>query len=131
MIRTILLTLLVATSLNSLSQIKDIGGIDYTTLVGDGGDADFSRTRVWINFPIKLNKENHLLVSGFRYSNIDLDFNRTFDFDVNPLKTIHSIEYTLGYTFLLKNKDWRFTAQLAPTISSNLEAKIKFDDLLW
>ncbi len=72
-----------------------------------------------------------MLVNGVRYANIDLDFNRDFNFDTRPLKTIHSIEYTLGYTFLLKNKQWRFTAQLAPTISSNLDEKIKMDDLIW
>ncbi|NNC70525.1 MAG: hypothetical protein HKN90_06870 [Flavobacteriaceae bacterium] len=31
----------------------------------------------------------------------------------------------------MKNKEWRFTAQLAPTISSNLESKVKFDEMMW
>ncbi len=115
----------------SFAQIKDIGGVDYTFISNGDSDADFSRTRVWINFPIKLKKEGHILVTGIRYANIHLDFNQTYDFELDPLRTIHSIEYTLGYTFLLKNKDWRFTAQLAPTISSNLDAKVQFDDLIW
>ena len=131
MIRSYLSVVLIALSLISFAQIKDIGGVDYTFIFNGDSDADFSRTRAWINFPIKLKKEGHLLVSGINYSNIHLDFNDTFDFDVNPLKTIHSLEYTLGYTFLMKNKEWRFTAQLSPTLSSNLEDKIKFDDLLW
>ena len=131
MIRKLLSALFSVFVFCAFSQIKDIGGADYTTLVGNSGDAGFSRSRVWINFPVKLKKESHMLVNGIRYANINLDFNNTFDFDVAPLTRIHSIEYTLGYTFLLKNKNWRFTAQLAPTISSNLEDKIKFDDLIW
>lgn len=105
--------------------------MDYTTILGNGGAANFSRSRVWVALPIKLKKESHVLVNGIRYANINLDFNTTFNFDVSPLETIHSLEYTLGYTFLMKNKDWRFTAQLSPTLSSNLESKIIFDDLLW
>lgn len=118
-------------SFNTFSQIKDIGGVDYTMANSRESDADFSRLRMWVNIPIKLKKKGHMLVSGIRYSNIHLDFNENFDFELDPLRTIHSIEYTLGYTFLLKNNEWRFTGQLAPTISSNLDAKIKFDDLIW
>ena len=130
MIRNFLALFCVLVAFYASAQIKDIGGVDYTSLVGND-DIDFSRVRAWINIPIKLKKENHMLVNGIRYANIDLDFNGTYNFDTRPLTTIHSLEYTIGYTFLLKNKDWRFTAQLSPTLSSNLEDKIKFDDLLW
>lgn len=131
MIRTILLIIFIVTNYISFSQIKDIGGIDYTAIASRHSDTDFSRIRAWINFPVKLKKESHVLVSGINYANIHLDFNKEFDFDTDPLRTIHSLEYTLGYTFLMKNKQWRFTAQLSPTLSSNLRDKVKFDDLLW
>ncbi|MDJ0647018.1 MAG: DUF6268 family outer membrane beta-barrel protein [Flavobacteriaceae bacterium] len=131
MIRNFFVIFFVLLSLISFSQIKDIGGVDYTSMINGSSDADFSRSRVWIAIPLKLKKENHVIVSGISYANIHLDFNTLFDFDVSPLSTIHSLEYTLGYTFLLKNKDWRFTAQLSPTLSSNLESGVKFDDLLW
>ena len=49
----IFLIIFVTLTFTSFAQIKDIGGVDYTTLAGDGGDADFSRTRIWINIPIK------------------------------------------------------------------------------
>ena len=129
--RLYLSVVLLVINLVSYAQIKDIGGFDYTFINNENSAADFNRTRLWLNFPIKLNKQNHLLVSGFRYSRIQLDFNSDFNFDVRPLKTIHSLEYTLGYTFLLKNEEWRFTAQISPILSSNLRGEIRFDDLLW
>ncbi len=129
--RQLLTVVLLSYSLICISQIKDLGGYDYTFINNSNSAADFSRTRVWFNVPFKLKKEGHIIVTGINYSNIHLDFNQDFNFDLDPLRTIHSLEYTLGYTFLLKNKDWRFTAQLTPVLSSNLDDKVKFDDLLW
>jgi len=130
-IRQLLSLTFLLLSLNSFAQIKDIGGIDYTFISNNSSDADFNRTRLWLNFPIKLNKESHMLVSGIKYANINLNFNTNFNFDITRLETIHSLEYTLGYTFLMKNKEWRFTAQISPTLSSNFEDKLQSDDLIW
>ena len=115
---------------NALCQIKDIGGADYTSIFGNKAEPTFSRSRVWINFPIKLKKKDHILVNGLKYSNVKLDFDSNYSFDIDPLHEIHVLEYTLGYTFKM-NEKWRFTAQVSPTISSNLANNITSDDLTW
>ncbi|NAS32625.1 hypothetical protein GTQ40_16715 [Flavobacteriaceae bacterium R38] len=130
--RTVRIFFLVITFLSTLgitAQISDLGGIDYTSTIGDGDDPDFNRIRVWVNIPTKLKKKDHFLVNGLRYSNAKINFDRIESFSTTDLEEFHTLEYTLGYTFLL-NEKWRFTAQIAPRLTSNLTDNISADDFI-
>jgi hypothetical protein len=114
----------------SFSQIKDIGGTDFTEFYGKSKDPNFIRNRIWINYPIKLKKKDHFIVTGIKYSKIELKFNYDYGFNTESLKDLHVFEYTIGYTAPL-NEKWRFTAQLSPSVASNLKSGFNSDDLLW
>lgn len=127
--KSFLVILLFIASVTSWSQVKDIGGTDYTFLLGEGDDPNFSRFRVWFNFPTKLNDRGHFLVNGIRYINAKINFESATSFSTVDLEEFHILEYTIGYTYPM-NKKWRFTAQFSPTLSSNLTNNISFDDLV-
>ena len=112
------------------AQIRDLGGADFTYIAGSGNDTDFSRSRVWLNYPIKLKKDGAFLVNGLRYSYGTASFDKDFNFSTSELTSFHTLEYTIGYTFPL-NEKWRFTAQFSPTLSSNLRGGIGLRDFLF
>ena len=117
------------TNIRSSAQVRDLGGVDYSFISGNGDDPNFSRARVWINIPIKLKKEGYYIVNGFRYANAKINFNSPVGFSTSDLEEFHALEYTLGYTYPI-NEKWRFTAQFNPTISSNLVNDLSFNDVI-
>ena len=128
---TLVLTLLTSVFiiLQSTAQVRDLAGVDYTTTLGTDDDPDFARIRVWINIPTKLKGKERYLINGFRYSNAKINFNDDNGFSTQDLEEFHSLEYTLGYTYPINDK-WRFTAQVSPTITSNLTDGISFNDVI-
>ncbi len=129
--RILILTLLVGIfmTLNVKAQVRDIAGVDYTSTLGSDDDPDFARIRAWINIPTKLKGKERYIINGFRYSNAKINFNEAVGFSTQDLEEYHSLEYTLGYTYPINDK-WRFTAQISPTITSNLTSSISFNDVI-
>lgn len=128
-VRTFFLVIILLSTSNIIAQVSDLGGVDFTSIIGDGDDPNFNRYRIWVNIPTKLKKKDHFLVNGLRYSNAKINFDRVESFSTTELEEFHTLEYTLGYTFLL-NEKWRFTAQVAPRITSNLTESISSDDFI-
>jgi len=129
LVHSFFLVIICCITSNLVAQVSDLGGVDYSGIIGSGDDSDFSRIRAWVNIPTKLNDKGSFLVNGIRYSNAKINFNRSFSFSTVELEEFHTIEYTIGYTFLL-NEKWRFTAQLAPRLTSNFTDNVTLDDVI-
>tara|TARA_R110002073_G_scaffold72537_1_gene177718 strand:- start:755164 stop:756024 length:861 start_codon:yes stop_codon:yes gene_type:complete len=112
------------------SQARDIAGVEYSGFLAKKGDPDFSRFKVWLNVPIFFKNKNHILISGLKYSNINLNMDGGYGFNTAPLDRIHVIEYSLGYLYTI-NEKWKLIAQITPSIASNLETSITSEDLIW
>lgn len=119
--KTFLIFLLLFTAIGH-AQFSDLAKIDYTNISGSNSDTKYNRTRVLLNYPIKLKKESTYLFLGLDYSNINLEIEENLSFDSNELNDFRILDLNIGYTTPLKN-DWRLGVRLTPGFSSNLSSK--------
>jgi len=128
----ILFIFLFTYSFTSKAQLGDLARIDFTYISNKKSDVEYSRSRVLINYPIRLKKEGKYLFVGFDYSNIHLRFkDEDLPFDRNLLNDFQVLDLTIGYTKPLKN-GWRLGARFQPGISTNHTARsLTTDDIVF
>lgn len=116
----------------SQAQLSDLARIDFTYIPNKGSDVEYTRSRVLINYPIRLKGEGKYLFVGFDYSNIHLRFkDENLPFDRDLLNDFQVLDLTIGYTKPLKN-GWRLGVRFQPGISTNNTAKsLTADDVVF
>ncbi|WP_027394622.1 MULTISPECIES: DUF6268 family outer membrane beta-barrel protein [Aquimarina] len=118
-------------SFTMLGQVSDLARVEYTYFPQRGSDNSFKRFRALLNYPIKLDDKGSYLVTGLEYREVNFDYEDLTSFDVSGFDRLRSAEFTIGYTFKLKN-DWRFAIKSGAMVASNFENnKITSDDLLY
>lgn len=110
-----------------LAQSTDIMRLEYTMLPKNDTEIQVARWRFLFNLPIKVAPDQYL-VTGAEYNQIDFDNSGTLPFDGSELKTLHVIDFNLGYIFKW-NSDWRFVGFVSPRLASNFVDGVQSDDL--
>jgi hypothetical protein len=110
---------------------KERYGADYTFIgkgnSDEGGDVSFEKYDFRITFPKKLKNPGSRLFHKFEYAKTNIDYGTTPIVDAE-LESFHSISYTFGFAKPLKN-GWYFNAFISPSVASNFESSINFDEL--
>jgi len=130
-IKNVLFLILFFTVLDTIQgQSTDLMRIDYTYIPLSNGDNEYSRFRISMNYPIKVNeKKSAYFIISPQYRHNTLSINDELIFDQRKdINVFQNISLELGYTFKMK-KEWRFGAKLGAGIASNFEgASINRDD---
>ncbi|GAA4270998.1 hypothetical protein GCM10022258_02910 [Aquimarina gracilis] len=103
--------------------------VEYSYIPQSDSDNVYSRFRVSLNYPIKMDDKGtyFVITPQYRYNNLDIQDRLPFD-EGGDLNAFHTIGLEVGYTYKMKN-NWRFGAKLGAGISSNFEASgIEGDD---
>ncbi len=114
---------------NIRSQDTDLMRVEYSYIPQSDSDNSYSRFRISMNYPIKINDKGTYLVISPQYRYNDLRINDELPFDKGgDLNVFQTIGLEVGYTYKMKN-NWRFGAKLGGGISSNFEGSgLKSDD---
>ncbi|MUU78101.1 DUF6268 family outer membrane beta-barrel protein [Winogradskyella endarachnes] len=109
------------------AQLTDLARLEYSFIPSSRSEDQYTRLRALINYPIKI-KENDYLIVGGEYNRIILNLNEDYPFNIQQLKKLHIIDFSLGYTFK-KNDLWRIGIKFTPRIASTLTTTITKDDI--
>jgi hypothetical protein len=109
------------------AQLTDLAKLEYSFIPSSKSEDQYTRLRASLNFPIKIRENDYLIVGG-EYNRIILNLEDEYPFDTGSLKTLHIIDFSLGYTIKLKN-EWRLGVNINPRIASTLTNSITTDDL--
>ena len=112
-----------------VAQNTDLLRLEYLRIPENNTGISTSRYRALINLPLKLGKEDYLVVGG-EYNEFDVGFNTEVPFDVDMLQRLHIIDVNLGY-ITKWNENWRFVGILTPRLASNLAGSIQSDDFFF
>ncbi|MDH3796462.1 MAG: DUF6268 family outer membrane beta-barrel protein [Flavobacteriaceae bacterium] len=100
--------------------------IEYSSLPDSKSETESRRYRILINAPIKTGLDEYMVLGG-DYSNIEIRPRNPLPFDASSLRTLHVIDFNMGYIFKW-NENWRFVGIFSPRIASNLESTIVPND---
>ncbi|WP_431158737.1 DUF6268 family outer membrane beta-barrel protein [Winogradskyella poriferorum] len=109
------------------AQLTDLAKLEYSFIPSSKSEDQYTRLRASLNFPIRIKDKDYLIVGG-EYNRIILNLEDEYPFNTNEIKTLHIIDFSLGYTFKCKN-DWRLGLNINPRIASTLTTSITGNDL--
>ncbi|PCH71154.1 MAG: hypothetical protein COC06_01865 [Bacteroidales bacterium] len=127
---TILLCTFIITCTNAQMNQEDIS-LDYT-YIGSGNAEDtnaisFSKFVAKGTIYRKITKNKSVFFHTASYANININYSDALNI-VTELEQFHSFSYSIGASIPMKN-NWRLTAVFSPTLASNFEGKVQFNDL--
>lgn len=115
-------------AIHLMAQSTDLARIEFTSLPQGPSEVDSERYRALINVPIKVGQEDYFVLGG-DYSLIDFTSENTLPFDDSELRTLHVIDFNMGFVGRL-NDNWRYIWFLTPRVASNLVDPLKLSDML-
>ncbi len=123
-----LIILLFGSSFIGNAQSFEVFGADFNTTLNSSNSLGLSQANIKVNFPLKL--KNGLLTQGIYYSKNSINYNSEYAFGTSNIEDFTTIKYSLGFLKNIKN-DWKLKLQIAPTISSNFDSGLSFDDVFF
>ncbi len=75
----------------------------------------------------KVTKNRSLFFHAISYANININYSDVLNI-ATELEQFHSISYSVGASVPLKN-DWRLTGVFSPSLASNFEGDVQFNDI--
>ncbi len=122
----VIIILSIGSSFIANAQSFELFGADFNSTLNSSNSIGFDNASVTLNLPLKL--KGGLLIQRFSYTANTVKYNSEYFFDTSSIEKFKSIKYSLG--FIKKVNDlWMYSIQIAPTISSNFESSITFDDV--
>ena len=109
------------------AQLTDLAKLVYSFIPSSKSEDQYTRIKASLNVPIKLRDKDYLILGG-EYNRIILNLEDDYPFNIREIKTLHIIDFSLGYTFKCKN-DWRLGLNINPRIASTLTTSITNNDL--
>lgn len=97
---------------------------------GDSGSHQkiaFSKFEAKANLYRKFTKKGALYFHTVSYANMNIDYSAELGIPTE-LEQFHSFSYSIGASVPLKN-EWRLTGVFSPTLASNFEGDVQFNDL--
>jgi len=108
------------------AQLTDLARLEYSFIPKSNSDDQYTRLRALINYPIKIQEGNYLII-GAEYNRIILNLEDEYPFNTSLLETINIIDLNIGYTFRTSEK-WRLGFKFNPRIASTLTSSLTSDD---
>jgi len=127
---SILLCIFSITNTNAQMNQEDIS-LDYS-YIGSGNTEDanavsFNKFVAKGTIYNKITKNKFIFFHTASYANININYSDALNI-ATELEQFHSFSYSIGTSIPMK-KSWRFTAVFSPTLASNFEGKVRFNDL--
>ncbi|MDO6604812.1 DUF6268 family outer membrane beta-barrel protein [Arenibacter palladensis] len=110
-----------------LAQTPDVFRLEYMLMPRNTAEAKLSRIKLVANLPIKVGKNDNIIVGG-EYNRIEYDLNRRTPYDDVITETFHVADLNMAY-ILQYNQDWRFVGVVTPRLSSTLTNDIGQGDV--
>jgi len=112
---------------SSFAQTPDVFRLEYMLMPRNTAEAKLSRIKLVANLPIKIGKNDNIIVGG-EYNRIAYDLNRRTPYDDVITETFHVADLNMAY-ILQYNQDWRFVGVVTPRLSSTLTNHIGKGDV--
>tara|TARA_R110000823_G_scaffold54515_1_gene133834 strand:- start:587 stop:1474 length:888 start_codon:yes stop_codon:yes gene_type:complete len=109
------------------AQTPDVFRLEYMLMPRNTAEAKLSRIKLVANMPIKVGKNDNIIVGG-EYNRIEYDLNRRTPYDDVITETFHVADLNMAY-ILQYNQDWRFVGVVTPRLSSTLTNDIGQGDV--
>ena len=93
----------------------------------DANDISFSKFEAKGTLYRKVTKNRSLFFHTVSYANININYSDVLNI-ATELEQFHSFSYSVGASIPLKN-DWRLTGIFSPTLASNFEGDVQFNDI--
>lgn len=126
--RVLLIVLILGTNL-VFAQNNNLFVTEFNFVAGNSNSVGFQDSKVSFKYPV--NFKNGILINGLEYSNYKMDYNsdEMLNEDMLGIECFNSIAYSLEFNKEILN-DWSYSISVSPTIASNFESSISWDDLL-
>lgn len=122
-------TLFIFFSLVSFAQTSDLMRVEYLNIPNSNSKNSVSRFRGLFQLPIKVKKDNYLIIGmDYRYFDLELE---NVPFRTDDLGSVQTIETSLGFLHKAKNSDWYYGGKAGMRIASNFVTKMETDDYLY
>ncbi len=123
---SIIVFLLMTALTVSNAQNFELLNVDFNSTLNDENSIGFKNASVKVNIPIKLKKG--VLINSLSFSTTTIDYNSDVSVNTSMIENFKTLKYSIGFLSKI-NETWKFKAQIVPTISSNFESNITFDDV--
>lgn len=122
---TILLGMLLLV-LQGNGQTPDILRAEYMLMPQNNSDAQLSRMKLLVNFPIFVGDSNNIVV-GSEYNRLAYDLQKELPFSSAGLKQFHVLDLNLAYVYSFGD-NWRFIGVVTPRLASTLTDPLENGD---
>jgi hypothetical protein len=126
----IILCTFAVTSAQAQMEKEDLA-LDYSYIgsgnAGESNEVSFNKFIAKGTIYRKVTKNRSLFFHTASYANININYSDALNV-ATELEHFHSFSYSIGASIPMKN-NWRLTAVFSPTLASNFEGNVKFNDL--
>lgn len=118
------------TSVHAQMQKEDIA-LDYFYIGSGNAELDnevsFNKFVAKGTLSRKVTKNRSVFFHTASYANININYSDDLNI-ATELEHFHSFSYSIGASIPMKN-NWRFTGVFSPTLASNFEGDVRFNDI--
>lgn len=126
---SILSPLVMLLVMNLSAQTSDLFRIEYLNIPNSNSKNSINRFRTLFQLPLKIKKDNYLVIGGdYRYLDLELE---NVPFTTDDLKSAQTIEASIGYLHKVKKSNWYYGLKVGMRLASNFESKMVSDDYLY
>lgn len=111
---------------SGFSQTPDVVRAEYMLMPKNKSDAQLSRFKLLVNFPIGVGDSNNLVFGG-EYNRLAYDLHKELPFSSAGLKQFHILDVNMAYVWKF-SRNWRFIGALTPRLASTLTAPLENGD---
>ncbi|WP_456378721.1 DUF6268 family outer membrane beta-barrel protein [Lutibacter sp.] len=108
------------------AQNFELLDVEFNSTLNGDNSIGLKRAFVKVNIPLKLKKG--VLLNSLSFTTNKIEYNSTTELNTSELENFKTIKYSVGFLNKI-NETWKFKAQIAPTLSSNFESNISFEDV--
>ena len=108
------------------AQNLELLDVEFNSTLNSSNSIGLKTASVKINIPSKL-KRGGVLINSILFSSNTIDYGSNNFFNTATIENFQTLKYSLGFLNKI-NDEWKFKAQISPTLSSNFESDITFDD---
>ncbi|WP_149275159.1 DUF6268 family outer membrane beta-barrel protein [Pareuzebyella sediminis] len=108
------------------AQTPDVFRAEYMIMPKNKADAQLSRVKLVVNFPISVKDSNNIVIGG-EYNRFAYDLKQDLSVNESGLKQFHVIDFNVAYVYRY-DPYWRFIGVLTPRLASTLTNPIENGD---
>lgn len=109
-----------------IAQTPDVLRAEYMLMPRNKSDAQLSRLKLLVNFPISVGDSNNL-VFGSEYNRLAYDLQKELPFSSAGLKQFHILDVNMAFVYKFA-PSWRFIGVVTPRLASTLTAPLENGD---